>query len=69
MKFSQALHWVAAVSGVVGFLALVGAWSAGASGTFVGFSQQHLYNDATGLLLVSVAAGLGTLIHMKLEKK
>ena len=69
MKFSQILHGIAAISGVVGFLALIVAWVAGTNGTFIGFSQQHLYNDTTGLLLISIAAGLGTLIHLKLESK
>lgn len=69
MKFSEFLHWVASLSGVAGFLALVGAWVAGTDGAFIGFSQPHLYNDATSLLLVSVAAGVGTLIHIKLESK
>jgi len=68
MKWSPYLHGIAATSGVVGALALIGAWIATFNGTFLGFSQEHFYNDAMNLLLVSIAFGIGTLIHMKQEK-
>ena len=68
MKWSPTLHGISAISGITGALALIGAWIAGTE-TFLGFSQGHLYNDAMGLLLVSIAFGLGTLMHMWLEKE
>ena len=68
MKWSPILHGIAAVAGVVGALALLGAWIAG-EGTFLGVNQQHLYNDAMSLLLVSIAFGIGTLIHQREEEK
>ena len=68
MKWAPILHGISAISGVTGALALIGAWIAG-TGTFLGFSQGHLYNDATGLLLTSIAFGLGTLIHLLEEGK
>ena len=68
MKWSPILHGVAAVTGVLGLLALLGAWLAGADGTMFGFSQAHLFNDTMGLLLASIAFGIGTLIHMQQEK-
>lgn len=71
MKFSTILHGVSAVTGVAGLLALVAAWVSGAmAGDFWGFSQaqQHLYFDAITLILLSIASGIGTLVHFKEEK-
>ena len=68
MKWSTILHGVSAIAGIVGALALVGAWLAG-NATFLGFTQGHLFNDAQTLLLASIAFGLGTLIHQKEEEK
>ena len=68
MKWSPTLHGISAISGIVGALALIGAWIAG-TGTFLGFSQEHLFNDSVSLLLVSIAFGIGTLIHMQEESK
>jgi len=69
MKWSPILHGIACVSGVVGVVALIGAWIATSSGTFIGLSEEHLYNDAKSLLLVSIAFGIGTLVHIHGEKK
>ncbi|MCH8049594.1 hypothetical protein IH979_02690 [Patescibacteria group bacterium] len=69
MKWSPILHGIAAISGVLGALSLIGAWIAGSAGTFLGFSQAHLFEDAQSLLLVSIAFGVGTIIHQRLEKK
>ena len=64
MKWSPILHMVAFISGVVGILALIGAWIATFSGgSFLGLSEGHLFNDALTLLLVSISFGIGTLIH------
>jgi hypothetical protein len=69
-KWSPILHTVAYLTGIVGALALVAAWIAAysASGSFWGMSEQHLFNDAQGLLLVSIAFGIGTLIHQNEER-
>lgn len=67
MKWSPILHGVSAVSGILGLLSIIGAWLARESGTVLGLSQGHLYNDATVLLLASVAFGVGTLIHRAKE--
>ena len=69
MKWSPILHVVAAIAGIVGTLALFGAWIATPNGSFLGFSEEHLFNDAMSLLLVSIAFGIGTLIHLRQEKK
>ena len=68
MKWSPTLHGISAVSGILGALALIGAWIAG-TGTFLGFSQEHLFEDAKALLLVAIAFGIGTLIHQNEERK
>lgn len=68
MKWSPILHTVAATAGVVGALALIAAWIAG-KGTFLGFPQEYLFEDAKALLLVSIAFGIGTLIHKQEEKQ
>jgi hypothetical protein len=54
--------------GIAGALALIGAWIAGAGGTFLGFSQGHLFNDAIVLELIAIAMAVCTLVRMQLEK-
>lgn len=67
MGWSKLLHVLAVIVGIVGFLALVGAWIAGDE-DFLGFAQEHLFSDATGLLLLAILLALGTLIHQNIEK-
>ena len=62
------LHAVSAISGILGALAVLGAWIAGQDGTVFGFSQSHLYSDATVLLLGCIAAGVGVLFHRELKR-
>lgn len=70
MKWSLVLHAVAAISGVLGVLALLSFWFGLATGkTFLGNTPEHAYDDAIALLLVSIAFGLGTLIHQNQERK
>ena len=69
MKWSPILHGVAAISGILGVLALLSFWFGLATGTtFLGHTPEHAYNDAIALLLVSIAFGVGTLIHQRGEK-
>ena len=68
MKWSPTLHNIAWIGGVLGVLALIAAWIAG-SGTFLGFTQAHFFEDAKALLLVSIAFGIGTLIHQNEERR
>ena len=69
MKWSSILHGIAAISGVLGLLVLVMWWIALLrEGTSL-FSAEHLYDDATVLLLLSIAFGIGTLIHQNQERK
>ena len=70
MKWSPILHGVSAISGILGVLALFSFWFGLLTGsTFLGNTTEHAYDDAIALLLVSVAFGIGTLIHQKEEKK
>ena len=70
MKWSSILHGIAAIAGVFGVLALFSFWFGLATGsTFFGNTPEHAYDDAVELLLVSIAFGVGTLIHLQQEKK
>jgi len=69
MKWSPILHGVSAVTGVLGVLALIVFWIAAAKEGVKFFSMEHSYQDAVALLLVSIAFGIGTLIHQQQEKK
>lgn len=62
------MHWLARILGIWGGLALVGAWLAGESGTALGFSQQHLYNDAIVLTLIAISALLCALVYLQEDK-
>lgn len=69
MKRSSIMHNIARVTGIWGGLALVGAWIAGESGTVLGFSQRHLYNDAITLTLISIASLVCTIIYLQQERQ
>jgi len=64
MKWSPLLHGIAAITGILGALSLISSWLV-RTGTILGLSQNHLFNNAIGLLLASIAFGIGTLIHMQ----
>jgi len=69
IKWSKILHGISAVSGILGLVALVVFWVAASNDGVSLFSQDHAYEDAVVLLLVSIAFGIGTLIHLKEERK
>ena len=62
------MHWSARILGIWGGLALIGAWLAGGGGTALGFSQQHLYNDAIILTLISISALVCAMVYLQQEK-
>lgn len=68
MKKSSIMHNIARLTGILGALALIGAWVAGEDGTVLGFSQQHLYNDAIVLTLISISALVCALLYWQQEK-
>ena len=67
MNWSKPAHYLAGAIAITGVVALIGAWFVGAEGTFLGFPQEHLFNDAISLLLVSTAFGIGALYHQQDE--
>ena len=69
MKKSTLIHGVSIVTGIWGVLALIGAWLAGENGTIFGFTQQHCYNDAIVLTLISISAGVCAIYRRQLEKE
>ena len=69
MKWSPILHGIAAISGIVGFLALIIWWVVLAREGASPFSSEHLYDDAIAFLLLSIAFGIGALIHQQKERK
>ena len=68
MKWSPILHGIAAVAGILGLLAFIATGIATFQGSFLGLSEEHLFNDTKSLFLASIAFGIGTLIHLKQEK-
>ena len=69
MKKSTFIHGVSIVTGLWGMLALIGAWLAGQNGTIFGFTQQHCFNDAIVLTLISISAGVCALYRRQLERE
>ena len=69
MKWSPVLHYLTVIAAGFGFLSLIGAWIAGEEGRVFGFTQEHFFNDAQSLFLLSIALGLGVLIHRDIEKE
>lgn len=69
MKKSSFMHGVSIITGIWGFLALMGAWLAGENGTILGFSQLHCFFDAIVLTLISISAGVCAIYRFQLEKK
>jgi len=71
IKWSPILHGIAAVSGVVGALALLSWWILllATEGFSLFLSPEHAYNDAVILFLASIAFGIGALVHQNKERK
>ena len=67
MKLSKFIHLMSLIVGVVGALALVGAWAAGENETVLGLTQTHLFYDAIVLELIAIAASVCTLVRLELE--
>lgn len=67
MKLSRLVHVASIVLAILGAAALIGAWLAGESGTFLGLSQAHLYNDAIVLELIAIGAAVCTMVRLQLE--
>ena len=68
IKWSSILHITAVVAGIFGVLIFLGAWIAEVNEAFLGYSWEHLVNDAMVLFLASIAFGIGTLIYQNQER-
>jgi len=69
MKKSIFIHGVSIITGIWGAFALIGAWLAGENGTIFGFTQQHCYNDAIVLTLISISTGVCAMYRRQLERE
>ena len=70
MKWSPILHGISATAGIVGALALISWWTALLrGGTLFGMSAELAFDDAVVLFLMSIAFGIGTLIHQREEER
>lgn len=67
MKLSRLMHLTSILLGLVGALALIGAWTVGEEGAVLGLSQAHLFSDAIIFELMAIAASVCTLVRLKLE--
>ena len=66
MSKTKMAIYVGRFCGVFALLALIGAWITQLTGRpLAGMSQQHLFNDATGLSLFCVAGLVDALVHAK----
>ena len=68
MKWSPILHGITAISGILGFLALIVWWVVLFREGVSPLSAEHLYDDVIALLLLSIAFGIGTLVHQRQER-
>ena len=68
MKWSPILHGIATISGILGFFTLVIWWVVLFREGVSPFSAEHLYDDAIALLLLSIAFGIGSLVHQQKEQ-
>ena len=64
-KWASTLHIISAVAGVLGLIVIIGWWIVlfRLNGFSLFFEPDHMYKDAIILLLISIAFGVGTLIH------
>ena len=69
MKYSQLMHATMIITGILGGIALVGAWIAGSSSTFLGLEAGILYTNALNLQVVAISAGGCTLVRRHMEKE
>jgi hypothetical protein len=64
-KWASTLHRISAIAGILGVVVVIGWWIVllRLNGFSLLFEPDHMYKDATILLLISIAFGIGALIH------
>lgn len=68
-KWSGKMHVATMAAAALGTLSLLGAWLVGDTGRILGLDREHLYLNAGVLLLLAIALGVGTVIHLLEEKR
>ena len=63
------MHTTMIIASILGGIALVGAWIAGGSNTFLGFEASVLYTNALNLQVVAISAGICALVRRQMEKE
>lgn len=66
MNAAASVVIIARLFGLLAFLALVGAWTTQIrGGMLMGMSQEHLFNDAIALALLSIASFIDAFWHAR----
>ncbi len=68
-KWSGKMHVATMAVATLGALSLLGAWFVGDTGRILGLDREHLYLNAGVLMLLAIAFGVGTIIHLLEERK
>jgi hypothetical protein len=68
MHLSKLAHLMSIAIGIIGMIALLGAWIAGDEGIVLGVSQGHFFDDAIVLELFAISMSVCTLVRLQLEK-
>lgn len=63
------MHTAMILTAIVGGVALVGAWIVGGNGSLFGIPQPQLYINALILEVISISAGVCTLVRRQMEKE
>ena len=62
---AETLTTLSILVGLLGVLALIGAWVIGPTGALAGMTQQHLFTDSAILLLIAIWLKLGAIYHKR----
>ncbi len=68
-QWSGKMHMATMAVATFGTLSLLGAWFVGDTGRILGLDREHLYLNAGVLLLLAIALGIGTIIHLLEERE
>lgn len=63
------MHSGMILTAIAGGVALLGAWIVGGNGSLLGVPQPQLYINALILEVISISAGVCTLVRKQMEKE
>ena len=69
MKLSKILHVISVVVGLAGVVSFTGAVLGGSDNLVFGITKADALTCAAVLMLIAIWAGIGTIHHLRLEKK